>query len=120
MHDFETSQNSSYCKSTATKEKSGTKTTYFYCNRSGFYSQKGKGNRRLKTQGSCKIDGHCTSTVILTERTKIDDAQDLEFQADVCKTHYGHDRQLGHIRIAKEDRILIANKRQAGIEKKES
>jgi len=25
MHDFETSQNSSYCKSTATKEKSGTK-----------------------------------------------------------------------------------------------
>lgn len=109
---FERTQNTSYCKSTGVKEKSGLKRTYYYCNRTGKYSAKGKGSRRLKTQGSAKIDGHCTSTLTLTEKADM-----TECEVDICKTHYGHETQLGHLKISNTEKVLIASKRKAGITK---
>ena len=105
-------QNCTYSKSTGTKDRSGTNTTYFYCNRTGNYSSKGKGTRRLKSQGSSKIGGYCTSTLKLTERV---DCSELEL--DVIKTHYGHQMELGHLRISKTDKMLIGCKRKMGVEK---
>ena len=111
--DFERSQNTCYCKSTGVKEdKSGLKRTYFYCNRTGKYNAKGKDIRKLKTQGSSKIDGHCTSTLTLIEK-----ADTTECEVDICKTHYGHETQLGHLKISNTEKILIASKRKAGITK---
>ena len=111
--EFERSRYATYCKSSGVKEeKSELKRTYFYCNRTGWYNAKGEGIRRLKTQGTSKIDGHCTSTLTL-----IENADMTEFEADVCKTHYGHEIQLGHLKISNTEKILIASKRKAGITK---
>lgn len=112
--DFEQSQNSNYSKSTGSKENGNheAKTTYYYCNRTGEYSAKGKGKRSLKSQGTCKIDGHCTSAIQL-----IENSVNEECNVFVCKTHYGHNPQLGHIRLSKQDKTLIASKRKMGIEK---
>ena len=110
---FEEEQDSYYCKISGTKyqEKIGLETSYFYCNRSGNYSAKGKGLRRVKTQGSCKINGHCTSMILLNKFTDTN-----ECEVEVFKTHYGHEMQLGHLRLSKKDRITIARKRQIGVE----
>jgi len=105
-------QNCSYSKSTGTKERNGTNTTYYYCNHSGSYSSKGKGARTLKSQGSCKIDGHCTSTIKLIEKVGCN-----EVEMNICKTHYGHKVELGHIPIPKADKLLIGCKRKLGIDK---
>ena len=51
-------------------------------------------------------------TLILTEKT-----DSTECEADICKTHYGHEMQLGHIKIATTEKVLIASKRKAGITK---
>jgi len=80
--------------------------------RTGQYSAKGKGKRNLKSQGTCKIDGHCTSTIQLIENSNTGECHVI-----ICKTHYGHNPQLGHIRLSKEDKNLIACKRKMGIEK---
>ena len=39
-----------------------------------------------------------------------------ECQVEIFKTHYGHEMQLGHLRLSKKDRITIARKRQIGVE----
>ena len=80
------------------------KTTYYYCNHTGMYCGKGKRKRRLKTQGSCKIGGHCTSTLKLTEIVVHDKS---EFELEVCKTHYAHQKQLGHLRLSNTEKMLI-------------
>jgi len=110
--EFETTQNCSYSKSTGKKERNGTNTTYYYCNRTGSYSSKGKGTRTLKSQGSCKIGGHCTSTIKLIEKVGCN-----EVEMNICKTHYGHKVELGHIPIPKADKLLIGCKRKLGIDK---
>ena len=56
----------SFVQSSETKVSNGTKLTYYYCSRSGFFKTESKGKRALKTQGSCKIDGHCTAGIQLS------------------------------------------------------
>lgn len=69
---FEKIQNTSHCKSTGVKKKSVLKRNYYYCNRTGRHSAKGKGLRMMKTQGLGKIDGHCTSTLTLNRENRHD------------------------------------------------
>ena len=111
---LEESQNSFYSKSTGNKQKhdDGIKISYYNCNRSGKYLAKGTGKRKLKFQGSSKIGVHCTSTIQLIENSGTS-----LYQVHVCKTHYGHEMQLGHIRITEEDKRKIACKRKMGVEK---
>lgn len=66
----------------------------------------------MRSQGSCKIDGHCTSTLKLIERI---DCSELELH--ICKTHYGHQMELGHLRISKTDKMVIGCKRKMGVDK---
>ena len=79
-----------------------TNVTYFYCNRSGFFSSEGSAIRSLKTQGTSKIDAHCTAGILLRllERGKVD--------IEVIKTHYGHSPDLGHICNPSQDKLAIA------------
>ena len=111
---LEESQKSFYCKSTGSKERHDdrNKVSYYNCNRSGMYLAKGTGKRRLKSQGSSKMGAHCTSTIKLIENSDTG-----LYQVNFCKTHYGHETQLGHIRISNEDKRTIASKRKMGIEK---
>ena len=111
---LEESQNSFYCKSTGSKQRHDDRCiiSYYNCNRSGKYLAKGTGKRRLKSQGSSKMDAHCTSTIQLIENSDTG-----LYQVNFCKTHYGHEMQLGHIRISNDDKRIIASKRKMGIER---
>ena len=40
-----------------------------------------------------------------------------ECEVDICKAHYGHEPQFGHLKILNTEQILIASKRKAGITK---
>lgn len=101
-----------FCISSKEKHGDGFKISYYNCNRSGKHLAKGTGRRRIKSQGSSKIGAHCTSTIQLIENC---DAG--LYQVNFCKTHYGHEMQLGHIRISNKDKATIACKRKLGIEK---
>ena len=62
---YEKETNTYFPKATGSKSN----TTYYYCNRSGYFNSKGKGKRKLKTQGTNKLNTYCTATIT----TKKDD-----------------------------------------------
>ena len=108
--DFEQSENCSYFKRTTNRDEHTRKTeVYFYCNRSGRYETKSIGKRTVKSRGTCKINAHCTSTI------KLQYQNDCDYEAVVCKTHYGHTKELGHTWITGKEKQAIAAKRQMGI-----
>ena len=59
--------------------------------------------------GTCKIARNCTSTLVVTY---VDDGA---ITVDVRYTHYGHEKELQHIRLAKEKRQEVAAKIQQGV-----
>ncbi|XP_035205396.1 uncharacterized protein LOC118180399 [Stegodyphus dumicola] len=69
---------------------------------SGFYNSKSKGVRAIKSQGTCKIEGHCPSTIEVTSNGII---KILYFQ-----THVGHTVDLEHLPLTKDLREVIAGK----------
>ncbi|KAF0293513.1 hypothetical protein FJT64_000847 [Amphibalanus amphitrite] len=76
----------------------------FKCFRSGFHKPSGKGLRRLKSQGSCKMGRDCTSEI----RARLE--EDDSIRATVFHFHYGHGTGsdgAAHLRIPKEDKALI-------------
>ena len=85
-------------------------TTYYYCNRSGFFHSRGKGHRQLKCQGSSKISSHCTAAIRVSTNL-FDDS----VNAEVHHTHYGHSQVLGHVRLPEADRLKIAGQLAQGI-----
>ncbi|XP_035225451.1 uncharacterized protein LOC118197984 [Stegodyphus dumicola] len=95
-----------FLRSTITLKEGGKK-SYFLCNRSGFYNSKSKGVRAIKSQGTCKIEGHCPSTIEVTSNGII---KILYFQ-----THVGHTVDLEHLPLTKDLREVIAGKLNEGI-----
>ncbi|XP_037511988.1 uncharacterized protein LOC119388349 [Rhipicephalus sanguineus] len=83
---------------------------WYVCHRSGSYIPRGKGHRRLKSQGSCKINAHCMATMSTTQ-----DMQTGVVSLVYQKKHYGHDIDLGHLRLSKEERQAIAQQLAQGI-----
>lgn len=83
---------------------------WYVCHRSGNYIPKGKGRRRLKSQGSCKINAHCMATM-----TTIQDTQTGVVSLVYQKHHYGHDIDLGHLRLNKEEKQVIAQQLAQGL-----
>ncbi|XP_050506252.1 uncharacterized protein LOC126884365 [Diabrotica virgifera virgifera] len=83
----------------------GIKKQSYICHRSGFYVKKGKDMRYLKTKGSRKINGICPSRLkvcILPENGNV--------KINFIQTHIGHDNDLGHLNITKNEKIEIASK----------
>ena len=58
---------------------------YYYCNRSGNFKSRGAGKRHLKTQGTSKISGICTASIVA--QIKSDNCVEVM----VYNTHYGHE-----------------------------
>ena len=99
--EFERETSSQFVKATGEKNGAVSKITYYYCNRSGFFKNKGKGVRYSKTQGSDKLDAYCTASITVTEQIHRSSNQII---VDICKTHYGHSCLLGHTRIQSSNR----------------
>ena len=97
-------------KATGSKTSEGCAITYYQCNRSGTFRPKGTGKRKLKSQGSSKINRHYTAAITLTV-----DHSTQSVTAEVCHTHYGHDTRLGHIRLSEEDRLTVIGKLVQGV-----
>lgn len=109
-------QNSKFGKKKETNswfvQESGKKsagTTYYYCNRNGYYKSRGTGRRHLKNQGTSKINAHCTAALKVQ-------CTGMDCHLTVYKTHYAHKSSLGHLRIPESDRLAIAGKIGQGVD----
>lgn len=80
----------------------------YECHRSGKYISEGSGLRHLKTQGSNKIGAFCPAAITLTVEEEM-------YKISYIKTHVGHDNDLGHLFLNKEDREEVASKIAAKI-----
>lgn len=63
----------------------------------------------LITSGTCKIENNCTAAIKATT-----DETGKTFAA-VCYTHYGHEKNIGHIWLPKKHREIVGNKLAHGV-----
>ena len=86
---------------------------YYYCNRSGYYKDKGTGKRAMKTQGrqgTSKLDKyHTVSLRTVTHSTT------KEIEAEICSTHYRHTTDLEHLRLPEIVRVSVAFQLNQGV-----
>lgn len=106
---FEMDSVSSFVKTSGQKIVQCNQVIYYYCNRSGYFASKSHGRRGMKTQGSAKLDRYCTAGLQCTL------LENNRLQVEVVKTHYGHEHNLGHIRIPAESRVFIAKQLTEGV-----
>ena len=109
---YETSSCASFVKATGDKGADSSK-TYYYCNRSGYYTKKSQGKRHAKSKGTAKLNTYCTAAIVVSKMKKSDGKEC--FQAHVCKTHYDHQLRLGHLRLSKGHREYVASKLMQGV-----
>ena len=83
---YEAEQSVMFVKGTGDRTTEECTISYFQCNRSGVFRPKGEGLRRLKSQGSSKINHHCTAAITLTVNHTTQSVK-----AEVCHTHYAHE-----------------------------
>ncbi|KAK9885211.1 hypothetical protein WA026_010716 [Henosepilachna vigintioctopunctata] len=76
-------------------------TMIFRCHRSGYYHPRGKNIRRLKTQGSCKIDGYCPATI------KVMKQKDGTVKVMMFSTHVGHEEDLPPPATVKPEKKVV-------------
>ncbi|GFT48004.1 c2H2-type domain-containing protein [Trichonephila clavipes] len=102
---IEKQTSSLYVKSTGSKSgKTGGKITYFYCHCNGFYNARSDMKRNMKIAGSNKINGNCPSKMKVYE--DIESKVTVEF----TKNHVGHGKDLGRMKISREEKEDIAKK----------
>ena len=82
---------------------------YFYCNRSGNYESVSKEIRVQKSQGSSKIGFSCPASI------KVIVQEPENISITVCPFHYGHDNDLSHLPLPKNDQEVIANQLLLGV-----
>lgn len=99
---LEKQTSSSFIKKHGTKKNTNFSRTIYWCHRSGIYVPKGKGIRHLKTQGTCKIDGHCPAQLNVTSYA------DGKLEVIFTKTHVGHGSDLGHLKLTSNEKSEIA------------
>uniref|UniRef100_A0A1B6CQR6 C2H2-type domain-containing protein n=1 Tax=Clastoptera arizonana TaxID=38151 RepID=A0A1B6CQR6_9HEMI len=74
----------------------------FRCHRSGNYKKTGSDKRSLKMIGSCKIDAFCPAMM------KIKILENQSVKVFYISKHIGHENELKHIQLTKEERNQIA------------
>lgn len=91
------------------KLKKSDATIYYYCNRSGKRRLVAADQRvrKIKSQGSRKIDFACTSAI--TARTVPEG-----IKVKYYKTHYGHDNKIDHIPLPETTKSSIASQLMQG------
>jgi len=81
----------------------------YVCHRSGFYRRKGHGLRHLKVQGSAKIGAICPASILV--KMPLHGKVIVIFYPE----HKGHDAELAHIPMRREQREQIATMLAAGV-----
>ena len=99
-----------YVLQCAPQEFNGKQHLHYYCNRAGKYIQQGKGERNMKSQGTCKTISHCSAHI-----KAVQDVKTNHITVRYTSTHYNHKPQLGHLRIPTKTRNVIASKLKKGI-----
>lgn len=74
----------------------------YRCHRSGNYKSRGQGKRRLKLQGSNKIDAFCPALIHLTAGQVCE----VKFQS----THVGHVNDASHLTLSSQDKSILIEK----------
>ena len=92
---LERNHQSSFFKSSGSK-RTKTNTIHSYsCNRSGSHVSKSRGKRQIKSQESSKIGHHCIAQLNVT----VDNATG-KVSVKSWLSHYGHNCDLAHLRLA--------------------
>lgn len=78
---------------------------HYVCHRSGVYLPEGKGLRRLKKQGSVKINSFCPASIKM-RRKESDD----KCMVHLIETHVGHKNDIGHLYLTESERKAVAEK----------
>jgi len=106
--------NAEYILSSAKKGEMVT-TKYYICHRSGMYKEDVDSGyarkRKLKSQGTCKLNFNCTSTI------KCRVLNNCKHEVEFIKTHYGHQCDIQHLKISNTNSVEIASKLVAGVSK---
>ena len=90
------------------KQRSDHIVYYYYCNRTGQYTAKGKGNRSLKVQGTSKLGYNCTAHLKVKEHTS------GLVEVEACDFH-NHEKLIGHLLLPESTRKIIAAKLSEGV-----
>lgn len=61
----------------------------------------GTGQRQLKSQGSCKSGNVCPAAIFVVESA-------AGFSVTYYSTHFGHEQDLAHLPLQKEEKALIS------------
>ena len=93
------------------KEKEDCFINYYYCNRSGKQRKNSTGKKRTKLQGSSKQGTHCTASMVVA----VPKHNGGEVRLKMCKTHYGHQLSIGHLRLQTSLRQSIAGQLAQGV-----
>ncbi len=109
--EFEKETSSQFVKATGEKIGIENRTTYYYCNRSGYFTSNSTGKRKSPEHTSSKLDSYCTAAIVAT----VSDYTNY-IKIYVCKTHYGHECRLGYTRLQSTLRQCVAGKLTQGVE----
>lgn len=100
---IERDTNTYFAKRTTQLSPRSAKYHYYYCHRSGTFTPKGTGKKRLKSQGSNKMNAYCPAMMKVSE-----------VEGNVCEvifrcTHVGHTADIVHLSLSNEERKEIAS-----------
>lgn len=100
------------------KLASGDTKIHYYCNRSGEARKKeGHGDRREKSQGSCRSGKVCLSFITVTKEdsTQSRTPEGTTIKVRYQRTHYGHKAEIQHLRMSDKEKISIAEDLERGV-----
>lgn len=104
---FEQENNSRYVRVTGCKTlQDGKKLSYYYCNRSTYFTSKSKGVRKRNIP--IKVKGICTASIKEIQNN------DGSIEIFLCATHYGHTMSSEYMRMTKREREEITELVQRG------
>ncbi|CAG9763475.1 unnamed protein product [Ceutorhynchus assimilis] len=96
------------------REETKKNLTYFNCYRSGKVIVKSVNRqRKVKSQGSCKLGINCVSQIILKKNS------DNTYFVTYYKTHYGHSTELQHLTLSNQKRLEVASYLAKGLSENE-
>ena len=110
--DIQAENNCLYVKDVGAQTRKYHRTSYYYCNRSGFYEARGSGQRGLKSQGSSKLQAHCCAFI-----TKKVEKGTGRVSVEYCDNHT-HGTKFSHLRMSEETRSFNAGKLASGVDSK--
>ncbi|CAL4069338.1 unnamed protein product, partial [Meganyctiphanes norvegica] len=95
-----------YSKRGATRKSQNSQKSIYYCRRSGVFIPKGKGKKKFKRQGTCKIGCYCSSAIELVVTNGI-------YIVTYYEDHFGHTlnkQDLKHTLLPQSTKDFVADK----------